>query len=501
MWTWRSLFGLSMLTATIVGCHVTRTAEATITTESVPPKNDTGATVVADSGPMPTTFAYALARITPVVGAMDASPTQVGYLRLGAKVAVTSGPTPSESCADGWYALAGGGFVCGRWLTRDANDARLAGAPTPPALDQALPYRYAYNAANGTPIYRWIPPMAERVRYESWLAPGPTEVTGDDAPWYAKDWDGGKPQVKLDELVGEGPVARRMVKGFAVAVDVNAPGTMWKTTNGQFVPKGRLWFPDPLTDFHGVWLGGEAAPAWPPAIAQGDGGAPPYWVANPPSAMPLAFVVKTKSNEYALTDTHDAATATFPLVRSTPYALTGQTAAIGGATYVETSDRFWLRDGDAIVVKRTPASVPRDLAPGEKWIDVDVSTQTLVAFVGEKPVFATLVSTGKSNHETPRGTFRIREKHVAQTMAGDGANDGVYSIEDVPWIMYFEGGYALHGAFWHSNFGHKQSHGCVNLSPADARAMFDWTLPRVPEGWHGATATIDQPGTRVVIHD
>jgi len=68
-----------------------------------------------------------------------------------------------------------------------------------------------------------------------------------------------------------------------------------------------------------------------------------------------------------------------------------------------------------------------------------------------------------------QGTFRIREKHIAATMEDDGGGDGVYSIQDVPWIMYFEGSYALHGAFWHSMFGREKSHGCVNMTPHDAR--------------------------------
>ena len=81
------------------------------------------------------------------------------------------------------------------------------------------------------------------------------------------------------------------------------------------------------------------------------------------------------------------------------------------------------------------------------------------------------------------------------------ASDGPYSIEDVPWIMYFNGSIALHGAFWHSNFGHVQSHGCVNLAPTDARVLFGWTEPQLPTGWHGVEATADKPGTRVVVHD
>jgi lipoprotein-anchoring transpeptidase ErfK/SrfK len=74
-----------------------------------------------------------------------------------------------------------------------------------------------------------------------------------------------------------------------------------------------------------------------------------------------------------------------------------------------------------------------------------------------------------------------------------------YSIEDVPWTMYFHESYALHGAFWHNLFGRERSHGCVNLSPADARWLFFWAGPTLPSGWHGVRSTSDNPGTAVVI--
>ena len=86
-------------------------------------------------------------------------------------------------------------------------------------------------------------------------------------------------------------------------------------------------------------------------------------------------------------------------------------------------------------------------------------------------------------------------------MDGDVATDGPYSIEDVPWIMYFNGSYALHGAFWHANFGHEQSHGCVNLSPARrARAL---RLDRAAAARRLARRLGDRrsiPGTRVIVH-
>ena len=139
---------------------------------------------------------------------------------------------------------------------------------------------------------------------------------------------------------------------------------------------------------------------------------------------------------------------------------------------------------------------------------MNLGRQTLVAFEGSKPVFATLVSTGRhddddqaKDHRTRPGEFRIREKHIAATMDDDIATDGPYSIEDVPWIMYFNGSNALHGAFWHSQFGHEQSHGCVNLTPHDAHELFGWAGPQLPDGWHGVRATEANPGTRVVVHD
>jgi lipoprotein-anchoring transpeptidase ErfK/SrfK len=156
----------------------------------------------------------------------------------------------------------------------------------------------------------------------------------------------------------------------------------------------------------------------------------------------------------------------------------------------------------------TPSPPPSDLDEHEKWIDVDLTHQILVAFEGTRPVFATLVASGKrdekdktKDHPTPTGTFHIQAKHVSATMDGNIAADAPYSIEDVPWVMYFDGSYALHGAFWHSNFGHPMSHGCVNLSPADARALFGWTEPRLPDGWHGVFTPEPKDGTRVVIHE
>jgi lipoprotein-anchoring transpeptidase ErfK/SrfK len=117
-------------------------------------------------------------------------------------------------------------------------------------------------------------------------------------------------------------------------------------------------------------------------------------------------------------------------------------------------------------------------------------------------VYATLVSTGLKEHETPLGSFRIHKKYVSNSMSDIGADaaDARYSIDDVPWTQYFKGSLALHAAFWHGHFGLKRSHGCINLSPADAFYVFQHTWPELPKGWHGiSTQQTGFTGTLVLV--
>jgi lipoprotein-anchoring transpeptidase ErfK/SrfK len=83
-------------------------------------------------------------------------------------------------------------------------------------------------------------------------------------------------------------------------------------------------------------------------------------------------------------------------------------------------------------------------------------------------------------------------------MDGDESSDDAFDLRDVPYVQYFHKGYALHAAYWHDRFGQVRSHGCVNLAPADAAWLFEWTEPNVPEGWHEAQNP--NAGTLVYIH-
>lgn len=117
---------------------------------------------------------------------------------------------------------------------------------------------------------------------------------------------------------------------------------------------------------------------------------------------------------------------------------------------------------------------PEGVAGDERWINVNLSTQTLTAYEGDEPVFTTRISSGKATHPTVTGLFRVWLRYERQTMNGYLLGYDYY-IENVPYVMYFYRDYALHGAYWHTNFGVPMSHGCVNLSPDDAAWLFHWS--------------------------
>ncbi len=156
----------------------------------------------------------------------------------------------------------------------------------------------------------------------------------------------------------------------------------------------------------------------------------------------------------------------------------------------------WMRAAD--LAQPSSAAPPAELAAAgapARWIDVELATQTLVAYEGVRPVYATLVSTGRgpvgSGSETPTGVHRVWVKIAASDMANSDRSDleAHYSLEDVPYVQFFNGSVALHGTYWHRDFGHIRSHGCVNLAIADARWLFAFTGPRLLDGWVAAYPT------------
>ncbi len=175
----------------------------------------------------------------------------------------------------------------------------------------------------------------------------------------------------------------------------------------------------------------------------------------------------------------------------------------GGELWHRVGESEWVRARDV----RGPRSAepPAGLRANERWLDVDLEQQVLTAYQGQRPVFATLVSTGRGPENTelftPRGVHRVWVKLRSSDMdnlENLEAREN-YAIQAVPWVMYFERGYGLHGTFWHRAFGRVQSHGCVNLTPRDAKRLFDWTSPRMPAGWSAVFPTEYEAGTVVRV--
>jgi lipoprotein-anchoring transpeptidase ErfK/SrfK len=174
--------------------------------------------------------------------------------------------------------------------------------------------------------------------------------------------------------------------------------------------------------------------------------------------------------------------------------------------WVQARDQKWLKSADLRTIAK-PRSLPGFATKSTHWIDISLLQQTMVLYEGSRPVYATLVSTGRDGLgepgktlSTPQGIFRVYQKHVTTTMDSDVA-DSEFELRDVPWVMYFQSGYAIHGAYWHDDFGRARSHGCVNLSPVDARYVFRWSTPDVPEHWHSVNAVKDfEAGTLINIH-
>lgn len=130
------------------------------------------------------------------------------------------------------------------------------------------------------------------------------------------------------------------------------------------------------------------------------------------------------------------------------------------------------------IVESVPAAVSSDIrpvgvGPAERWIDVNLYTQTLVAYEGDTPVFNSLISSGLWNTPTVTGQYRTNMKYESQDMNGYAIGYDYY-LQDVPYVMYFFKDYAIHGAYWHNSFGSPMSHGCVNMNPADAGWLYNW---------------------------
>ena len=482
-----------------------------------------------------TMHALAGYEVVTVYAAPNLESARLGHMRIGQRLKVSPAiPDEGEGCKKGFHALPTGGFACAsKGLIIDAEkEPYMHMPPPPPRVDSPHPYDYAVVAKDGTPMWWRTADSDERMlAEEKYIATLPPEERPAPKPEKKKDGGTETPAAeggdKLPSLLDEPPaeltpeqkaeqerkkaeaaaraeakrkaeeerqaeLARKkanlplhpgtpfMAKGNILSVGERTKdkGRRWlRTARGGYVEAGRV-YGKKVFDFEGA------------PLEEG-------------ADFPFGFVWSDKAAAYELQE--DGSLKRKKKLDDRSFVdLEPEPKTIADRVYYQMADGLWVRESHIRMAERR--DMPEEIDPWERWIDVSLSKQMLVAYEGETPVFTTLVSTGKKGNKeesfrTPKGKWRIQSKHISSSMAGSTATDGDYSIQDVPWTMFFEGNYALHGAFWHTRFGRTRSHGCVNLGPTDARWLFYWTTPFLPETWHGVKSQEDSPGSMVVVHE
>lgn len=155
----------------------------------------------------------------------------------------------------------------------------------------------------------------------------------------------------------------------------------------------------------------------------------------------------------------------------------------------------------AALIMDNPRAVLGESTSSNKWIEIDLDNQRLYAREGGRTIYEMAISSGLPWMPTVTGEYRIWAKVRAQRMSGGSKENGTYyDLPNVPFVQYFYGGYGLHGTYWHHDFGKPRSHGCVNLSIADAEKLFYWTEPQLPSDEYARYHIAPQSSTKVVVH-
>jgi len=407
---------------------------------------------------------YVRAHSLPIHADASLAGRWIGTLAAGDSVDLRDEPPRSAPGCASVRAVVPRGWACadGDGATLDARDAVWL-ALQAHAPDYASAWPYTYGESRGARRHRSLPD----VETPEW----PTSLldrTAAIAPRSTVAW--------LDE--------------------VDSGGTRWlRASDMSFIRKDRVEAFEQVP-FHGVKIGQGAADA----------------------QLPLAFFKRVAHAKYRRDGDRRLLATKDTWPRLAWIGLTGRTEKHGRATYWETrEDGVWIDARDAAIVVPDVSAAPQ--GPHATWIEVAALQGWLIAYEGDSPVYATMISAGKLGaarpvaeegareaHQaaatTPIGTFRIREKLLTATLESDLDDGSEFVHAEVPWSQRFYDKYLLHTAYWHDQWGEGHSGGCVNLSPVDAMWLFGWTEPKVPEGWHAVRA-LDGDETRatlVVIH-
>lgn len=462
--------------------------------------------VVPDSVPR----LAALAIETPVLAQPDVHSARLGQLRAGAIVEMDPKVVTGKGCAAGFRSIKPLGYVCLGSTTLDLGHAVVRASTRRPDTTEKLPYMYGL-ATRGGPAYaslpaaetlkasepnlashlsRWANDRVSGATYgnELWgrwkTGPIPPALeareqkrSDTELPWFLRD-AGRAPVIGTQT---DGPRAGEFSRhnGVSFVDSVLWEGRRYNVAVDLRVMPADRFRPIKGSDFHGFRI--------------------------PEDVVPPFAIVKSKKAK-KLRDESGRLTADEDLEWRSVVPVTGRQRIQKGRLYDEIDGGEWVADDDVSRVE-VAKKMPGWANEGERWLDINVTRQVLVAYEGTKPVYATLVSTGEAGLDDPattkatkRGIFRIHTKYVTATMDSRVVGEE-FELRDVPYVQYFTEGYALHAAYWHDVFGQPKSHGCINLAPEDARRLFFWTGPAVPAGWHGASASTNgKSGTVVFVH-
>ncbi len=436
----------------------------------------------------------------------------VGYLSLGGSAPLRGGSVEAARTAgfgcSAWYAIEPRGYVCADdAATIDPKDpAVVALLRDAPRLDSPWPFDYAESV--GTPRYEKLPSPEEQRKVEWDLdkhqklieaaraAKGASSAEVTEKALVGVDLQ--PAGVPPPELHAFGPAVREARTWVALGSTVAynrafdfGGRTFLLASDKMLIPKDRVR-PYPRSPFHGVELGKEVT-------------------------LPLAYFRKEARPKYKREADGSFVKTEASWARHAWVMLTGEEVGTGAKTYLPTREPgMFALASDASVIRAAtiaPASKadPKLVDPGRRtWLDVSVLGGWLVAYEGLTPVFATLISPGRGGipyegldpletASTPTGTFRVDGKFATATMVSS-SNDTIVHTE-VQYVQNFHGPHALHGAYWHDQWGEPKSGGCVNLAPIDAKRVFEWTEPELPKGWYGLRSVPEAgPVTAVWVH-
>jgi hypothetical protein len=462
----------------------------------------------ADAGVVPRAegrHLYVISGTVDVVETASAKAPVLGSLRAGGAVLLKMPATAVGSdsdCPQGWYAVVPRGFACGSNRTTDDARSRSAEVLSEYKLSQHAALPASYGTAEVTPVYFRVPTWDEQLRSE----PGLEEhlhkrAALREAREAARAW-GDVSEAKDSDLYPTGEELAEDVKAGSFAplspkpILPNSPVTGFLAPNAkvawvaEFDAGGRTWLLTPELFF-------VPRDKVTRSVVSGFRGI------DVPAERGVAFVGQRAARRYRMDGERKKLTFSGETFAPTAALLLADAKPVSNdARFVETNEPgvFVRADEVVFVMPTAPSRWGLDVEAGERrWIEINTKTQVLLLREGSGVTFATLVSAAA---DTRRGKYRVTSKHLTHAMPFERQRPPG-TRADVPEVILLseltEGlpASALFAAWWMASWGTPGGGFGIALSPLDARRVFDFATPALPDGWH----SVRGQGTWVVVHD